>query len=109
MLAAITAVPHLVLLMIGLLVVGAHRLQHLRYLARAEGILQTRGFQVISIASPLLKCEMPGSPPVDERFQHDVFASRHTFEDQPRLAEHAFEIARRFGQESSEFSPTGER
>jgi L-ribulose-5-phosphate 3-epimerase len=56
-------------------------------LARAERILQTRGFQVISIASPLLKCELPGSPPVDERFQHDVFASRHTFEDQSRLAE----------------------
>jgi L-ribulose-5-phosphate 3-epimerase len=66
-------------------------------LARAERILQTRGFQVISIASPLLKCELPGSPPVDERFQHDVFCSSHTFEDQSRLAERAFEIARRFG------------
>jgi sugar phosphate isomerase/epimerase len=66
-------------------------------LARAERILQTRGFQVISIASPLLKCVLPGSPPADERFQHDVFASNHTFEDQSRLAERAFDIAKRLG------------
>ncbi|MGZ6252609.1 MAG: sugar phosphate isomerase/epimerase family protein [Candidatus Binataceae bacterium] len=66
-------------------------------LARAEEILHTRGFQVISIASPLLKCLLPGSPPVDERFRHDVFASTHTFEEQSKLAERAFEIARRLG------------
>jgi len=52
-----------------------------------------RGFKVISIASPLLKCVLPDSPPVDSRFQHDVFASKHTFADQPRLAERAFSIA----------------
>ena len=66
-------------------------------LARAERILQARKFQVISIASPLLKCVLPGAPPVDGRFQHDVFASKHTFEDQPRLAERAFATARRLG------------
>jgi sugar phosphate isomerase/epimerase len=56
-----------------------------------------RGFRVISIASPLLKCLLPDSPPVDDRFQHDVFASKHTFEDQSRLAERAFFIAKKFG------------
>jgi sugar phosphate isomerase/epimerase len=66
-------------------------------LARAERILRTRGFQVISIASPLLKCVLPGSPPIDERFQHDVFASNNTFEDQSRLAERALDIAKRLG------------
>src|ERR1022692_522883 len=55
------------------------------------------GFKVISIASPLFKCLLPDSPPVDSRFQHDVFASKHTFEDQPRLAERAFFIAQRLG------------
>lgn len=55
------------------------------------------GFKVVSIASPLFKCLLPDSPPVDSRFQHDVFAARHTFEDQPRLAERAFFIAKKFG------------
>jgi sugar phosphate isomerase/epimerase len=54
-------------------------------------------FRVISIASPLFKCLLPDSPPVDSRFQHDVFAAKHTFEDQPRLAERAFFIARKLG------------
>jgi L-ribulose-5-phosphate 3-epimerase len=56
-----------------------------------------RGFKVISIASPLFKCLLPDSPPVDSRFQHDVFAAKHTFEDQQRLAERAFFIANKFG------------
>jgi sugar phosphate isomerase/epimerase len=55
------------------------------------------GFKVISIASPLFKCRLPDSPSVDSRFQHDVFASKHTFEDQSRLAERAFFIATRLG------------
>jgi L-ribulose-5-phosphate 3-epimerase len=41
--------------------------------------------------------ELPGSPPLDKRFHHDVFASTHMFDDQSRLAERAFDIARRFG------------
>jgi len=56
-----------------------------------------RGFRVISIASPLFKCLLPDSPPVDSRFQHDVFAAKHAFEDQPRLAERAFFIAKKLG------------
>jgi sugar phosphate isomerase/epimerase len=62
----------------------------------AEGVA-AGGFKVISIASPLFKCLLPDSPPVDSRFQHDVFAAKHTFEDQPRLAERAFFIAGRLG------------
>ena len=54
------------------------------------------GFEVVSIASPLLKCELPGAP-VDSRFQRDVFASSHTFEDQPRLTARCIEIAERLG------------
>jgi predicted SAM-dependent methyltransferase len=49
------------------------------------------------IASPLLKCALPGVSQVDTRFQQDVFASKHTFEDQPRLTERAFAIAKLMG------------
>lgn len=59
--------------------------------------VEARGMTVLSIASPLLKCVLPNAPEVDTRFQQDVFASRHTFEDQPRLTARAFEIAARTG------------
>lgn len=63
-------------------------------LTKARDLVQSRGMEVISIASPLLKCVLPGNHEVDTRFQQDVFASKHTFEDQPRLTDHAFEIAK---------------
>lgn len=64
---------------------------------RACRITAAHGLRVISLSSPILKCVLPGGPPVDTRFQHDVFASQHTFEDQPRLARRAFQIAHRTG------------
>jgi len=64
---------------------------------RVLEVLGRNGLQVVSIASPLLKCTLPGGPPVDSRFQQDSFNATHTFEDQPRLAERAFDIARRSG------------
>ncbi|MEX2260586.1 MAG: sugar phosphate isomerase/epimerase, partial [Bryobacteraceae bacterium] len=64
---------------------------------RAKAILSGHGLEIISIASPLLKCVLPDAPEVDARFQQDIFASRHGFEDQPRLTERAFEIANRTG------------
>lgn len=63
----------------------------------ALAIVHKAGLKVIAIASPLLKCTLPDAPPVDERFQQDVFAAKHSFEDQPRLAQRAFEIAKRSG------------
>lgn len=63
----------------------------------ARDMVNERNLKVISIASPILKCVLPDSPPIDTRFQHDVFASKHTFEDQPRLAERAFFIAKFLG------------
>lgn len=62
-------------------------------LKRAKQLISGKGMEVIGIASPILKCVLPNAPEVDSRFQHDVFASKHSFEDQPRLAEHAFDIA----------------
>ena len=53
--------------------------------------------QVISIASPLLKCVLPDAPPPDPRFQQDVFGSAYTIADQPRITSRAFEVARRTG------------
>ena len=66
-------------------------------LDRAQQIVTEQGLKIISIASPLLKCVLPNAPAIDSRFQQDIFASKHTFEDQPRLTERAFEIARRTG------------
>jgi sugar phosphate isomerase/epimerase len=59
--------------------------------------VRARGMTVPAIASPLLKCTFPGGPAVDPRLQQDVFGSPFTFEDQPRLAQRAFEIAERTG------------
>jgi sugar phosphate isomerase/epimerase len=66
-------------------------------LDRAIQIARNHGMEIISIASPVLKCVLPDAPAVDERFQQDSFASKHTFEDQPRLTARAFEIAARTG------------
>src|SRR5438270_106968 len=66
-------------------------------LKRAKEDLDRAGLPVISIASPLLKCILPNSPALDSRFEHDIFASKHTYEDQERLANHAFYLAKFFG------------
>jgi sugar phosphate isomerase/epimerase len=66
-------------------------------LKRTREAIQAAGLKVVSIASPLLKCVLPNAPAVDSRFQHDVFASKHTFDDQPRLTARAFEIAHFLG------------
>jgi sugar phosphate isomerase/epimerase len=63
----------------------------------AMDILRSNKLEVISIASPLLKCTLPDAPEIDSRFQQDSFNAKHTFEDQAQLAERAFEIAKRTG------------
>jgi L-ribulose-5-phosphate 3-epimerase len=62
-------------------------------LESARTALEAHGLRVVALSSPLLKCVLPDAPPLEARVQHDVFASRHTFDDQPRLAARAFEIA----------------
>jgi L-ribulose-5-phosphate 3-epimerase len=64
---------------------------------QAKAALDGAGFRVACIASPLLKCVLPNAPELDTRFAHDVFASKHTYEDQPRLAEQAIATAVFFG------------
>ncbi len=66
-------------------------------LDRAKSILDDHGLSVIGLSSPLLKCVLPDSPPLDKRFEHDVFASAHTYADQPRLLRRAIEIAHQMG------------
>src|SRR4030095_14211689 len=66
-------------------------------LDRAIATVRGQGHEIVLIASPLFKCVLPDAPEVDARFQQDMFASKHTFADQPRLAERAFEIADRTG------------
>jgi L-ribulose-5-phosphate 3-epimerase len=62
-------------------------------LDRAVAIVRGHGLEIISISSPVLKCVLPDAPEVDSRFQKDMFASKHTFDDQPRLAARAFQVA----------------
>jgi L-ribulose-5-phosphate 3-epimerase len=64
---------------------------------RAGALVAQYGMKTVAIASPLLKCTLPDAPPVDQRFQQDMFAAKHTFEDQPRLTERAFAIADMLG------------
>jgi L-ribulose-5-phosphate 3-epimerase len=59
--------------------------------------VEARGMRVLSIASPVLKCTLPDAPPVAAHIQQDMFSSAFTFDDQPRLARRAFEIAERTG------------
>src|SRR5437868_6772002 len=66
-------------------------------LDQAKRICAAHKQEIISIASPLLKCTLPGGPAVDPRFQQDSFAAKHAFDDQPRLTKRAFEIAKRTG------------
>jgi sugar phosphate isomerase/epimerase len=60
--------------------------------ARATDLVHSHGMRVLSIASPLLKCVLPGAGEVDTRFQQDSFNSAHTFAGQPRLAERALRL-----------------
>lgn len=62
-------------------------------LQRAKEMAEARGIAIVGIASPILKCVLPNGPAVDTRFQQDIFNSRHTFEDQPRLLDRAFRIS----------------
>ena len=64
---------------------------------RVRAAVEACGMRVLSIASPVLKCVLPGAPDVHPRIQQDTFAAAHTFGDQPALARRAFEIAERAG------------
>lgn len=50
------------------------------------------GIRILGISSPLVKCVLPNAPEVDTRFQQDIFGSKHTYEDQPRLADRAIRL-----------------
>lgn len=66
-------------------------------LAKAKAMLDAKGFTVIAIASPILKCTLPDAPEVDTRFQQDMFNAKYTIDDQAALAQHAFQIAKFLG------------
>jgi L-ribulose-5-phosphate 3-epimerase len=66
-------------------------------LDRVTSIAERYGLRILSIASPILKCELPGAPPIDSSIQHDLFGARFTIADQPRLADRAFAIAKKTG------------
>lgn len=64
---------------------------------RAGAMVRAAGMRVLSIASPVFKCTLPDAPPLDPHIRQDIFGSAYVFDDQPRLASRAFEIARRTG------------
>lgn len=66
-------------------------------LGRAVATVRAAGLEIVSIASPLLKCTLPDAPEVDARFQKDMFAATQTIDDQPRIAARALEIAKSTG------------
>jgi len=66
-------------------------------MASLRDLLKSYSMEVISIASPILKCVLPNAPDIDTRFQQDIFNSKHTFEGQGELADRAFRIAKFFG------------
>src|ERR1022692_45665 len=66
-------------------------------LARAIAIVRGAGLEIASIAWPLMKCVLPGSPDVDARFQQDMFAAKQAFADKARLTARAIKIADRTG------------
>ena len=59
--------------------------------------VEARGMRVLGIASPVLKCTLPDAPPIAPNIQQDMFSSAFGFDDQPRLARRAFDIAERAG------------
>jgi L-ribulose-5-phosphate 3-epimerase len=68
--------------------------------AEVDGLrakIESHGMRVLSIASPVFKCALPDAPPVAPHIQQDMFSSAAGFDDQPRLARRAFEIAERSG------------
>src|SRR6187431_2620279 len=54
-------------------------------MASLRELLKSHNMDVISIASPILKCVLPNAPDIDTRFQQDIFNSKHTFEGQGEL------------------------
>ena len=64
---------------------------------RAKELCDAKHIAIIGIASPILKCVLPDAPAVDTRFQQDIFNSRHTFDDQPRLLERALRLTEMTG------------
>jgi L-ribulose-5-phosphate 3-epimerase len=80
-------------------VVGGRNIMDLsdREIAQTMQVLDGHGLEVVAIATPLLKCSLPDAPAIDSRFQQDIFNAKHTYEDQPRLTERAFEIAKLTG------------
>lgn len=63
---------------------------------QVEHLAQEFGLKVVSIASPVFKCTLPGGGDIDHRFEQDAFHSAHTYDDQPRILARSLELANLF-------------
>ena len=59
--------------------------------------VEARGMRVLAIASPVLKCALPDAPPIAPHIRQDMFSTAFGFDDQPKLARRAFDVAERTG------------
>ncbi len=64
---------------------------------RATDMCGAKKVSILGIASPILKCVLPGGPAVDTRFQQDSFNAKYTFDDQQRLLDRAFRLCEMTG------------
>lgn len=66
-------------------------------IAEIDRLAQASNLRVISIASPVFKCTLPGGGEIDHRFEQDAFHSAHKFEDQPRILDRSLQVAKLLG------------
>ena len=64
-----------------------------REIGEIGSLAKAAGLQIVSIASPVYKCTLPGGGDIDHRFEQDAFHAAHSYDDQPRILNRAIEIA----------------
>ena len=60
-------------------------------------LAKAKNLEIVSIASPLYKCTLPGGGDIDHRFEQDAFHATHSYEDQPRILSCSIDIAQELG------------
>lgn len=60
-------------------------------------LAKAAGREIVSIASPVYKCTLPGGGDIDHRFEQDAFHAAHSYDDQQRILGRALEVAEKLG------------
>jgi L-ribulose-5-phosphate 3-epimerase len=96
---AATAMAGLGLTSAELRLVGSRNVVDLsvREVREAKILLADHGIEIPALASPLLKCECPGTGDTQEGEGRDIFGSAYSYADQEDLAKRTFEVANEAG------------